>query len=133
MCEIEIGTWAAGVWGINAINLKYNRYINVTYSIHEIFAKGTYRIQFNTKCPNRESSRPVSLSSSWNGVRLTCVFLKSENDIQWCLKNEQIYPPCMSQNLLLLHSTCQRSVIPTVMILWSIIQVAWQGGIQVSI
>jgi len=97
MCEIAIGTWAAGVWGINAINLQYNRYFSVTYSIHEIFAQGTYRMQFDMKCPNRESSRPVSKYSSQNGVRLTRVFLKSENDIHWCLKNELIYPPGMSQ------------------------------------
>jgi hypothetical protein len=64
MCEIEIGTWVAGVQGINAIHLQYNRYITVTYIIHEIFAKRTYRMQFDMKCPSRESSRPVSPYSS---------------------------------------------------------------------
>ena len=71
MCERAIGTWAPGVWGINTINLQYNRYISMTCIIHEIFGKGTYRMQFDMKCPNRESSRPVSEYSSQNGVRLT--------------------------------------------------------------
>jgi hypothetical protein len=82
---------------------------NHDIQIHKIFVQGTYRMLFNMKCLNKEIWRPVSPYSSQNGIRLTCVFLKGVYNIHWRPKNEQIYPPCMSQTLLLSHNTCQRS------------------------